>query len=164
MTRILLIVTLFLTSILSIAHDDHILNKTWFSENGFAGHQYVFYRIEGGDIKVIKQIHGSGVCIIKSEIYDVELKGDSLILSNGLDLNSGEISSTPNLFFDNNKIEIKENEQRLILLSPEPLIYNWATTEICDQVDFIGLIRIELPKNEVYKTEAIKNLRIERGK
>lgn len=143
---------------------DSIVNKTWFIDNGFAGCQYFFYRLEGGNMKAIKQICGSGVCVIRSEIYDVEIKGDSLLLMDGLDLNSGEITRTPNLFFDNEKREIRENEMELQLRSPEPLIYNWATAEVCDLVDFEGLLKIEILKNEVYKTEAIKELRIEKGK
>jgi hypothetical protein len=147
-----------------MANVDSLTNKTWFNKSGFTGHSYVFYQLKGGDMKAIKQIHGSGVCAIASEIYDIEIKGDSLILFNGLNLNSGEISTTNNLFFDNETSELKENNEPLILFSPKPLIYNWATSEICDQVDFNRLLNIDIKKNEVYDFDKIQELRIERKK
>lgn len=122
MTKLLLIATLFLTATLSIANVDTILNKTWFSESGFAGHQYVFFQTESGKFKAIKQIHGSGVCVIKSEIYDLEIKEDSLILENGRDLISGARTTTPKLVFDESKFEIRAGEMQMRILSEDPVI------------------------------------------
>ncbi len=162
MTKILLVATLFLISTFTIANVDTILNKTWFSESGIAGHQYVFFQAESGKFKAIKQILGSGICLIKSEIYDLEIKEDSLILDNGRDLISGASTTTPNLVFDRKKIEIREGEFQMRPLGEVPVIFNWATDEFCDEIDFNGLLKINIQSNEIYSSESIRELRIKR--
>jgi len=149
-----------MTPFCGMANMDSLLNKTWFVKSGFAGHTYIFYKVETGDMKAIKQIYGSGICSTASEIYDITIKGDSLILSNGLNLVFGEISKTKNLYFSGDKSELRENDERFKLLSPKPIIYNWATKEFCDQVDFSKLLNIKIRKNEIYELAKIKELRI----
>jgi len=60
---------------------DYITEKTWFSRNGFAGEQIVFYESVNGVKRAIRQIHGSGVYVVATEIYDVEVIQDTILLT-----------------------------------------------------------------------------------
>ena len=163
MNRILLALLLLSTSTQAMSNLDSLMNKTWFIEDSFAGHQYVFFKTENGKMKSIKQVFGSGVCVIKSEIYDIQLKADTVYFINGLDLNTKERANTPRLPVED-KNRSKEMKKQFNAVYREPLIFNWATQEICDGVDFRGLLKISLEENEVYDLDQIRSLRVERKK
>ena len=61
---------------------EKIENKTWFDETGFAGESIVFMKSDSGQIKAIRQINGSGVPVVFTEIYDVEIRTDTIYLLN----------------------------------------------------------------------------------
>lgn len=157
----LLAITLTVSSKL---YHDGIFNKTWFSSAEFAGVQYVFYKLENGGAKVIKQVLGSGVCSIKSEIFDLEIKSDTLKLFNGLDLKSGEPTLSENLLYSSTKNELYDEKGQLRVRSKIVEIFNWATNEMCDMVDFERLKKLRLSENEIYDLKIIKELRIKEGK
>ena len=131
-------------------------------DNDFAGEHFVFFTTVNGKKKAIKQNLGSGVCVIKSEIYDIEIMGDSLFLINGLDLKSAKPTSTLNLLLSQDKSLMIEEGKPLTLFSKTPIVYNWATTEVCDEVNFKQMLKIEIQENEIYKTEVIEDLRLEK--
>jgi len=62
-----------------------VKEKTW-STKDFPTEQIVFYETVNGLKKAIYQLNGSGVCAIRSVIYDIELKGDSIYLKDALNL------------------------------------------------------------------------------
>jgi hypothetical protein len=65
---------------------ENINEKTWISRKDFTTNQYVFYETANGLKKAIYQINGSGRCAVLSLIFDVKLKGDTIYLKNGLNL------------------------------------------------------------------------------
>jgi hypothetical protein len=73
----------------SLAQDsvfEKITNKSWFENDGFAGTTIVFYKTGNDLLKAIRQINGSGVPVISSGIYDVEIVNDTVFLINRLNL------------------------------------------------------------------------------
>jgi|GEM_PF-3941897 len=60
---------------------NYIAEKTWISENGFAGEQIVFYESVNGIKRAIRQLYGSGVQIAGTLIYDVEVIQDTVFLT-----------------------------------------------------------------------------------
>lgn len=156
----ILLIQLITHTFLFQSNLDSLLNKTWQFQNKFAGHQYVFFESENGIMKTIKQINGSGVCVVKSEIYDIQLIGDSMSLTNGLDLNSKEGLKNLNLYFNQEKNTLTENGELLKQIHSEAIIYNWATAEICDKVDYNKLLKINTTKNGIYDLKLIKTITI----
>jgi len=65
---------------------EKIENHTWFESDGFTGVNITFYKTANGLLKVIRQKNGSGIPVVGSEIYDVEIKHDTIYLMNGLNL------------------------------------------------------------------------------
>lgn len=114
-------------------------------------------------MKVIKQFHGSGVCVIKSEIYDVKKDGDTLYLTHGLDLTIGINTNSPVLLYDEKKHELKEGGKLLKIISNSPNIYNWASTSICDTINLSALIKIDIQANEIYKADIIEKLSVKKA-
>ncbi len=60
-------------------------NRTW-SSDIFAGSEIIFYQTANGLRKAIYQIHGSGVPLVNSTIFDVETDDKGALLKDGLDL------------------------------------------------------------------------------
>jgi len=56
---------------------NEVKDKSW-DWNGFAGGTYTFYESEDGSNKCIVQAYGSGVWLTGDEIFDVELKNDTI--------------------------------------------------------------------------------------
>ena len=139
-------------------NNEAIINKTWFCSSGFAGYQLVIFNTNRSQLKAIRQVHGSGVCDVESEIYDVDIVGDTLYLDNGLNLMSGQASKSYRLIH-HNKYQLKlDDESVLEVISNDPQIYNWATNDICDIIDLPKLSRIKIGKNEIYMKEIIINM------
>lgn len=90
----------------------NINEKTWISKKDFPTNQYVFYETANGLKKAIYQINGSGRCAVLSLIFDVELKGDTIYLKNGLNLDikankeTELIKSDAKLYLKNNSVLI----------------------------------------------------------
>ena len=62
---------------------EKISNKTWFDESSsFAGVTIVFTKSETGQKKAIRQINGSGIPVLFTEIYDIEIRQDTIYLIN----------------------------------------------------------------------------------
>lgn len=144
---------------LSLAQNNGaIINKTWFSSSGFAGYQLVFFNTDSNHLKAIKQVHGSGVCDVLSEIYDVDMVGDTVYLKNGLNLMSGQACMGYRLIH-HNEIQLKLDDNNILkVISDDPQIYNWVTNDICDIIDLPALSRVKIGTNEIYKQELIINI------
>ena len=128
-------------------------NKTWFENSGFAGTSIVFYRTTDGLFKAIRQINGSGVPVIGSEIYDVEIRKDTIYLLNGLNLKTSEKIGNYYYNFENKTGFIYKNEVQLKILSLEPILFTWTEKRIDfkTQIDVNLLRKISIGKNEIYK-------------
>lgn len=132
---------------------EKIDNKTWF-ENGFAGINIVFYRTTNELFKAIRQINGSGVPgVILSEIYDVEIRSDTIYLMNGLNLKTAE--KVGNYFYKLDKKTgfIYKNEIQLKSLFDKPILFTWTEKrkDFTTQINFSLLSKISINKNEIYK-------------
>lgn len=128
-------------------------NKTWFENSGFAGTSIVFYRTTDGLFKAIRQINGSGVPVIGSEIYDVEIRKDTICLLNGLNLKTSEKIGNYYYNFENKTGFIYKNEVQLKILSLEPILFTWTEKrkDFKTQIDVNLLRKISIGKNEIYK-------------
>ena len=130
---------------------EKIDNKTWFENNGFAGTSIVFYRTIDGLFKAIRQINGSGVPVIYSEIYDVEIRKDTIYLLNGLNLKTAKKNENYYYKFDNNTRCIYKNEVRLKILSIKPILFTWdERKDVRTQIDVKLLRKVSIGKNEIY--------------
>ncbi len=140
---------------------EKVSNKTWFDETGFAGISVVFMKSESGQIKAIRQINGSGVPVIATEIYDVEIRQDTIYLINSHNGQAKENSK--DIFYTyNDRQGLLSNGKQLRILSEEPIIYVWTNKrKIIDRrVNVNKLTKISFEKNEVYiKNEVFKIIR-----
>ena len=112
-----------------------VKERTWIETEDFPTSQIVFYETVNGLKKAIGQINGSGVCAIFSAIYDIELKGDTICLKDGMNLKDGmdlEPARERKFPFPQVLSLYLKNETTLILENVEyekidmPLICNWT--------------------------------------
>lgn len=132
---------------------EKIDNKTWFENNGFAGTSIVFYRTTNGLLKAIRQINGSGVPVVSSAIYDVEIRKDTIYLLDGLNLKTAEKVGDYYYNFDNKTGFIFKNELQVKILSVEPILFTWTEKrkDFKTQIDVELFRKISINKNEIYK-------------
>lgn len=57
-----------------------ILNKTWNDESSLTGSSWVFVKTNDEKLKAIYQMHGSGIPVLYSIIFDADFKNDTIIL------------------------------------------------------------------------------------
>lgn len=142
---------------LSIFAEDNIFerieNKTWFESNGFAGTSIVFYKTSNGLLKAIRQIHGSGIPVISSAIYDVEIRQETILIFNGLDLKTSEKQEDFNYSFDCGTGLLQINGKSLEIFSEGPILFAWTDKRksFMTQIDLKLLSEILIGKNEIYK-------------
>lgn len=106
---------------------DSIKEKTWISKKDFPTNQYVFYETINGLKKAIFQINGSGRCAILSLIYDVEIKGDTIILKNELKLDNSNLEKREN---SNTSKKLYVSNAYTIVSTDLLLEYNKAFNEV----------------------------------
>lgn len=143
---------------------EKIDNKTWFENIGFAGTSIIFYRTTNGILKAIKQINGSGVPVISSEIYDVEIREDTIYLLNGLNLKTAEKVGNYYYNFDKKTGFIYKNEVQVKILSVEPILFTWTDKrkDVMTQIDVKQLSDILIKVNEIYKEEYLVKILIDK--
>ena len=110
-----------------------VKEKTW-STKDFPTKQIVFYETVNGLKKAIYQPNGSGRCAVRSFIYDIELKGDSIYLKDAMDLEPNMQSKKreselllPLMVYLKNEMLISEKLE-FAKISDMPLICNWFET------------------------------------
>ena len=159
-TRILIIALLSFLTFKALAQDtifEKINNKTWFEEIGFAGTTIVFYKTSNGLIKAIRQINGSGVPVVSSGIYDVEIKNDTVFLLNGLNLKTSEKLRNYTYNFD----DVTGQIMQLKRIADISILFTWTDKrkDLKTRIDVRLLSEILIEKNEIYKeTDLIKTL------
>jgi hypothetical protein len=152
-----LIIVLFSIVTLNLKAQEEIFekidNKTWFENVGFAGTSIVFYKTTDGLFKAIRQINGSGVPVIGSEIYDVAIRKDTIYLLNGLNLKTAEKIGNYYYNFDSKTGFIFKNEIQLKILSGVPILFTWTEKrkDVKTQIDVESLMKISINENEIYK-------------
>ncbi len=141
-----------------------ISNKTWFEDKGFAGTSIVFFKTENGLQKAIRQINGSGIPVISSEIYDMDFRRDTIFLYNGLNLTTSEKLVDIIYSFDKNTGQIRTNGKPLRIIHQEPILYVWTTEKKFDQsrIDLKLLSGISIGKNQIYDHSEIEKMLTER--
>ena len=158
MKLIISTILLLIFQTLTIFGDDifiRISNKTWFEDNGFAGTSLVFYKTDNGLIKSIRQINGSGVPVVSSGIYDVEIRQDTIYLFNGLNLKTSEKLIDLSYTFDKNLGLLLIKEKSLRIIHDEPILYAWTNKRknVKTRVDVKLLSEILIEKKEIYREE-----------
>jgi hypothetical protein len=137
-----------------------ISNKTWFQENGFAGTTIVFYKTDNGLLKCIRQINGSGVPVVSSEIYDIEIQEDTIRLINGLTLKTSQKLIDCVFIFDNEKQLLFDKMTPLRILLEKPILFSWTVKRknFLTKVNVNLLAKIPIQKNEIYKDSDIEEI------
>ena len=132
---------------------EKIENKTWFENSGFAGTSIVFYRTINGLFKAIRQINGSGVPVIASEIYDIQIHNDTIYLLNGLNLVTTEKIGNYYYHFNKSTKVLYKNKIQLKILASEPILYTWTKKRknFSTQINMSLLREISINKKEIYK-------------
>jgi hypothetical protein len=154
--KIVFIVLLFLIRFQNDNFEDllkQINDKTWFSEDNWAGEQLVFYKTKNGLEKCIWQKHGSGVYVTQSVIFDIEITKDTICLRNGLDLlNNHEIKNFELIFNKHDTVLIStKGSLRFKIFSLDPLIYNWQGDYLRgEKIPIEKLKGISIHKKQIY--------------
>ena len=134
---------------------EKINNKTWFETNGFAGTTIVFYQTTNGLIKSIRQLNGSGVPVVSSGIYDVEIIKDTVYLFNGLNLKTSQKLNDIYYKYDIKTGLLTNKLEPLKITHEEPILFAWSDKKksVLTQIDLKLLTKILIVKNEIYKDE-----------
>jgi len=157
MKRIILIIAFLSILTLNSNAQDRIFekleNRTWFDETGFAGESIVFIKSDSGQIEAIRQINGSGVPVLLTEIHNVEIHHDTIYLVNRLNEQTKEKSKT--IFYTYNyqqELLSNSNGKKLRILFEEPIIYVLTENRniIDTRVNVNTLTKICFEKNVVY--------------
>jgi hypothetical protein len=132
---------------------EKLKNKTWFDKTGFAGESIVFIKSDSGQIEAIRQINGSGVPVLLTEIHIVEIHYDTIYLVNRLNEQTKEKSKT--IFYTYNyqqELLSNSNGKKLRILFEEPIIYVLTENRniIDTRVNVNTLTKISFEQNEVY--------------
>lgn len=135
-------------------------NKTWIETEGIAGTSIVFYETETKLKKAIRQLQGSGVYIVNSEIYDVKVNGNSLILFNGLNLVTSEKLEEINYYYDKEKEILIRNDKRLSVYFEQPTLYDWINLPNYSgkEIDINKLKKIVIEYNSIYSVNDLEDL------
>lgn len=158
--RIKLII-LFISSFLTLnlwaqySRFEKFEDKTWFENNDFAGITVVFYQTANGLHKAIRQINGSGVPVVASAIYDLEISQDTVYLINGLNLKTGEKVEDYCYCIDSIAGQIFSNKELLKKICNEAILYAWIDKKINTNtlISLKKLKKLPLLRNEIYKKE-----------
>lgn len=136
-----------------------IAEKTWFSSNGFAGEQIVFYESVNGIKRAIRQTHGSGVYIVATENYDVEVIQDTILLTPCPDnRRTGRIKLIYNikdsiLTTNNDSLTYKK-------LFDKPIIYNFqGNFQHGEKLPIENLKRVPIQKGANYENGIFKDIK-----
>lgn len=141
---------------------EKIENKTWFDDTGFAGESIVFMKSDSVQIKAIRQVNGSGVPVVFTEIYNVEIRKDTIYLFNSP--NEQTKKKLKNIIYTYNDLQgLLSNGKPLRVLFEEPIIY--VSTEnrriIDTRVNVNTLTKFSFEKNEVYINDELYKINIE---
>jgi hypothetical protein len=156
----IIIITFFSILTLRLNAQDKIFqkieNKTWFDETGFAGETIVFVKLVSGQVKAIRQINGSGVPVLFTEIHDVVIRNDTIFL---LNRQYEQINEKPKTIFYtyNDHHGLFSNGKPLRILFKVPIIYVYSEkSKIIDtQVNVNDLTKLSFEKNEVYINDKV---------
>ena len=157
MKKILLVISLFSILTLTLKAQGIVLEKiegkTWLENDGFAGTNIVFYKTANGLLKAIRQINGSGVPVVSSGIYDIEIKQDTIYLYNGLNLKTSEKLGDYIYTYNAELDRISRSGESLNLLAEESILYAWIDKRINvhTQIDVKLLTEIFIEKNKIYE-------------
>lgn len=126
---------------------NYIAEKTWFSSSGFAGEQLIFYESVNGIKRAIRQIHGSGVYIVATEVYDVEVIQDTILVT--LCPDNHRIRHIK-LIYNETNFNLTDNSDSFTykISSDKPIVYNF-------QGDFY--------RGETIPIEILKSVPIQKG-
>ncbi|NTW26579.1 MAG: hypothetical protein HGA37_17915 [Lentimicrobium sp.] len=116
----------------------------------------VFIKSESGQIQAIRQINGSGVPVIATEVYNVEIRRDTVCLLCNINEQAKEM--TDNIFYTyNDQQGLSGNGKQLRILFEEPYVY--VCTEerkIMDtRLNVNALTKTAFEKNEVYINDKV---------
>lgn len=128
-------------------------NSTWYYDNNWAGESLVFYTTITGRKQAVWQVHGSGVCVALSTVFDVKIEDNKIILS-VLPIidNSPEVDWGITYIYnhDNNELLSIDNKIRLTLLYPQAIVRDMWCYDILYQLKEENYEGIEsIPHNKV---------------
>lgn len=110
--------------------------------------------------KAIRQIHGSGVPVIVTEIYDVKIIKGNILLTNGIDISSRDKLKEKVYKYDLEMNQLTNNEYAGKDLGQNVELYSWAGKDILTKLDFSKLKSISIGMNETYELLEIKNIQL----
>ncbi len=121
-----------------------IADKTWvsFDHNDF-GRQLVFVKDTEGRKKAICQQYGSGCYVVANSIYDVSLKGDSIIFS-------GENKNYNSLYFNDEDSTLMEMPG-IRYKKSKLVIYNWLGNYCQGETVNLEVAKAMLSAKNVYQ-------------
>ncbi len=160
LTLLILFILIIGSSFTSVNSWDNIKEKTWISESGgcINGEQIVFYESKNGVKKAVKQLYGSGVYVIATFIYDVDVYQDTFYLkdcSDKIDLK---------LIYKNRDLILASSNDSLKykILSNEPIIYNWqGNFHGGEKLPINTLKNVFIQKGMIYDKNSFKDTKIQ---
>lgn len=159
----------FQISFVTIGQDtwNDIKEKTLFFSKDFGGGQIIFYQTINNLKKAVRQIHGSGVYILCSMIYDVEINKDTIILRDVMGLNEytdekflDEIGQNVTLIYEkkDTTFVLRNPKLKHELVYDKPLMYNWQGNYAGgERLDIEKLKNIPIEKRSIYPKHSFEN-------
>jgi hypothetical protein len=101
---------------------DEIKTKTWFEHSGFAGVTVVFLKDNNGELKALRQINGSGIPVIATNIFDIEIRQDTIHLFDNKLIQNIKTSESL-IYIYNDKQGLTRNVKSLNAIINHPMIH-----------------------------------------
>jgi hypothetical protein len=112
-------------------------NTTWHYDNNWAGESLAFYTTLTGYKRAIWQVHGSGVCVALSMVFDVKIEDNEIILTVLPIINNyPEVDWGKKYIYnhDNNELSSIDNEIKLTLLYSKAVARDMWCNDILPQL------------------------------
>lgn len=150
---------LFLTSIkLQTAFGQNAVEKvasgTWFEETDFAGANVVFAKMDNKRLIAFRQINGSGLPVIETEVFTVEIQKDTIFILTPLKDQKATKSKKITYTYSHTQ-GLTRNKKPLKLLSDKPQIRLFTPENklVGESVDVNKITRYDIENNLVYVGE-----------
>lgn len=149
-----LLVSCNLATVFGQKNFENVLTKTWHEETGFDGITVVFVKTDSGQLKVFRQNNGSGLPVVSTEVFDVEVKQDTIFL---LTPKQKETYFEKIIYTYNDNQGLLRDGKPLKIIQNEPIIYLFTEDNklIGEPLNTNKITRYEFNKNKVLVNEKI---------
>ncbi|MBN2682582.1 MAG: protease inhibitor I42 family protein [Bacteroidales bacterium] len=106
---------------------EKLTKNTWIEKEESMGSCFVFVMSENGKMKALRQIYGSGLPVIATYVYDVEIKNNNVILHYSNNMNNGidNVKAQDEILVFNKHLELIRNGKSMSNNDAKTILTLW---------------------------------------